>query len=170
MSSLVNLPLVEKGVNMTPACNLNSEGKLHREVISFSPSYGTRECKFINFGIIQQVVGIRLEGKGISGQRLCAKWATERWLHCCPTLFFFFFFRWLIESARWLIIIDKPQKGLKELQKAAHRNGRKNAGETLTMEVRRLGAGYRMQEKHICYSLYYLYVIYIIHIHKRKGK
>lgn len=62
---------------MTPACNLHSEGKPHREVISFFPSYGTRECKFINFGIIQQVVGIRLEGKGISGKRLCAKRTSE---------------------------------------------------------------------------------------------
>lgn len=86
------------------------------------------------------------------------------------TFVLLFFFRWLIESARWLITIDKPKKGLKELQKAAHRNGRKIAGDTLTMEVRRLGVSYKMQEKHICYSLYYLYVIYIIRIHKRKGK
>ena len=62
---------------MTPAYNLNSEGKRHREVISFFPSYGKRECKFINFGIIQQAVGIRLEGEVISGQRLCAKRTSE---------------------------------------------------------------------------------------------
>ncbi|XP_008562208.1 PREDICTED: LOW QUALITY PROTEIN: solute carrier family 22 member 11-like, partial [Galeopterus variegatus] len=42
---------------------------------------------------------------------------------------------WLPESARWLIIVGKPDQALQELKKVARINGHKEAKKTLTTEV-----------------------------------
>ena len=42
-----------------------------------------------------------------------------------------------MESARWLIVTNKTDQGLRELKKVARRNEMKNAEATLNMEVSR---------------------------------
>lgn len=44
--------------------------------------------------------------------------------------------RWLPESARWLLTTGKLDWGLRELQRVAAINGKRAAGDALTMEVR----------------------------------
>uniref|UniRef100_A0A5F8GXN6 Solute carrier family 22 member 12 n=1 Tax=Monodelphis domestica TaxID=13616 RepID=A0A5F8GXN6_MONDO len=66
-------------------------------------------------------------------------------LQLAVSLPFFLFFLsswsvWLAESARWLIITGKMDRGLHELKKVARMNGKKDIRDTLTIEVRS-GAG-----------------------------
>ncbi|NXK00742.1 S226B protein, partial [Corythaixoides concolor] len=45
--------------------------------------------------------------------------------------------RWLTESARWLVMVGKSHQALKELQKVARINGKKEEGDKLDIEVLR---------------------------------
>lgn len=48
-------------------------------------------------------------------------------------------YRWLPESARWLLIVGKLDQGLQELQRVAAINRKKAEGDTLTIEVSQAG-------------------------------
>uniref|UniRef100_A0A4X2K9J6 Solute carrier family 22 member 12 n=1 Tax=Vombatus ursinus TaxID=29139 RepID=A0A4X2K9J6_VOMUR len=54
-----------------------------------------------------------------------------------PFVLFFLSSWWLAESARWLIVTGKIDQGLHALRRVAGINGKKDARDTLTIEVRR---------------------------------
>uniref|UniRef100_A0A8C6QKK7 Solute carrier family 22 member 19-like n=2 Tax=Nannospalax galili TaxID=1026970 RepID=A0A8C6QKK7_NANGA len=90
----------------------------------------------------QSVVMAALLCSGSVGQLLLAglafaigNWRNVQLALSTPIFFLLIPTRWLSESARWLIMTNKPQKGLEELRKAAHMNGMRSSGDRLTMEV-----------------------------------
>ncbi|KAG3284825.1 solute carrier family 22 member 24-like [Ictidomys tridecemlineatus] len=62
------------------------------------------------------------------------KWYILQLAMSVPLLVLLFPSRKLVESFRWLIVRNQLEKGVKELRRVAHINGKKNAEETLTIE------------------------------------
>uniref|UniRef100_A0A7N5P309 Solute carrier family 22 member 11 n=1 Tax=Ailuropoda melanoleuca TaxID=9646 RepID=A0A7N5P309_AILME len=63
-------------------------------------------------------------------------WRTLQLAVSMPFFAIFLISWWLPESARWLIIVGKPDQALQELRKVARINGHKQATKSLTVEVR----------------------------------
>ncbi|MEE6523137.1 hypothetical protein FKM82_021873, partial [Ascaphus truei] len=79
---------------------------------------------------------------GTAGQVLLAGMAYAlrdwRWLQLVISLPFFIFFLyswWLPESIRWLLVNNKTERARRCLQRVAKINGRKEAGEGITLEM-----------------------------------
>ncbi|XP_029812877.1 solute carrier family 22 member 11-like isoform X1 [Suricata suricatta] len=62
-------------------------------------------------------------------------WRTLQMAMSMPFFAIFLISWWLPESARWLIVVGKPEQGLRELHKVARINGHKEATKSLTIEV-----------------------------------
>ncbi|NXG18786.1 S226B protein, partial [Grallaria varia] len=65
------------------------------------------------------------------------EWRQLQLVVSVPFFGFFLYSWWLTESARWLVMVGKSHQALKELQKVARINGRREEGDKLDIEALR---------------------------------
>ncbi|XP_076843100.1 solute carrier family 22 member 6 isoform X2 [Brachyhypopomus gauderio] len=54
---------------------------------------------------------------------------------CSPFFIIFLYSWWYSESARWLLLVDRPEEALRQLQRVARINGRAEMADKLSLEV-----------------------------------
>ncbi|XP_042532102.1 steroid transmembrane transporter SLC22A24-like isoform X1 [Dipodomys spectabilis] len=84
-------------------------------------------------------------------------WITLQLILSIPLLVCCVFTRMLVESARWLVFSNQLEKGLEELRRVAHINGKKNAGETLSIEFVKSSLQEEFQEAKTKISVFQLF-------------
>ncbi|XP_056657558.1 organic anion transporter 3 isoform X2 [Monodelphis domestica] len=83
-----------------------------------------------------------------------------RWLQFIVSFPYYVFFLsswWVAESVRWLVLSGKSSKALKELQKVAAFNGRKEEGDKLSLEELKLNLHKEITQGKSSYSMAHLF-------------
>ncbi|NXY62916.1 S226A protein, partial [Callaeas wilsoni] len=92
---------------------------------------------------VRALVGTLMGYSYTTGQFLLAgiayaipDWRKLQLVVSLPYLVFFLYSWWLTESARWLVMVGKSHQALRELQKVARINGKKEEADKLDIEVK----------------------------------
>ncbi|XP_042532104.1 steroid transmembrane transporter SLC22A24-like [Dipodomys spectabilis] len=110
--------------------------------LSVVPIFGNSSVLIVEWTRPQSQAMLAMLASYSTGQMLLGglafffrSWITLQLILSIPLLVCCVLSRMLVESARWLVFSNQLEKGLEELRRVARINGKKNAGETLSIEV-----------------------------------